>query len=103
MLSFVFSSLHALGGGAPDKGFGVVTTFGDKFGTEAGVGGTEPIYSASLSTVSGQQDYDLQDLIYSALNRFSSVSVAVIFSSCAIYIMQHFLNRFSVRCHHTFE
>ena len=82
MLSFVFSSLHALGGGAPDKGFGVVTTFGILFGQSLG---------------------PRQDLIYSALNRFSSVSVAVIFSSCAIYIMQHFLNRFSVRCHHTFE
>jgi hypothetical protein len=38
---------------------------GDKFSTEAGFGGTEPIYSASVTTVSGQQDYDLQEIVKS--------------------------------------
>jgi hypothetical protein len=37
----------------------------DKFSTEAMVGGTEPIYSASFDIVSGQQDYDLQQVIES--------------------------------------
>ena len=35
----------------------------DKFSTEAMVGGTEPVYSASFDIVSGQQDYDLQGII----------------------------------------
>lgn len=38
----------------------------DKFSTEAMVGGTEPIYSASLDTVSDQCDYDLQALVEAA-------------------------------------
>jgi len=50
----------------PKFTFDYAFKMGDKFATEAGVGGTEPIYSASISTVSGQQDYDLQDLVYSA-------------------------------------
>lgn len=82
ILSFVFSRFHILGGGAPGIGFGVLTTFGILFGQSLGPG---------------------QDLIYSALYRFSSVSVAIVLSLCAIYIMHHFLNRFSVTRHHTFE
>ena len=39
---------------------------GDKFATEAGIGGTERIYSASISTAAGVQDYDLQSIVYSA-------------------------------------
>lgn len=35
----------------------------DKFSTEAGIGGTQPIYSASFARVADQQDYDLQNLI----------------------------------------
>jgi len=38
----------------------------DKFSSEALVGGTEPIYSASFSTVGGQQDYDLQNVVSSS-------------------------------------
>ena len=38
----------------------------DKFSTEAGVGGTEPIYSASIDTVANQQDYDLQTIVSSS-------------------------------------
>ena len=34
--------------------------------TEAGIGGVEPIYSASFDVVSNQQDYDLQNIISSS-------------------------------------
>jgi len=35
----------------------------DKFSSEAMVGGTEPLYSASFARVSDQQDYDLQQIV----------------------------------------
>jgi hypothetical protein len=35
----------------------------DKFSTEAVVGGTTPIYSASFDRVANQQDYDLQQIV----------------------------------------
>lgn len=35
----------------------------DKFSTEAMVGGTEPVYSASFDRVNEQQDYDLQEIV----------------------------------------
>jgi hypothetical protein len=38
----------------------------DKFSSEAMVGGTEPIYSASFDRVSKQQDYDLQQIVSSS-------------------------------------
>ena len=38
----------------------------DKFSSEAMVGGTEPIYSASFDSVSNQQDYDLQHIVSSS-------------------------------------
>ena len=50
----------------PKFTFDYAFKMGDKFATEAGVGGTEPIYSASFDSVSEQQDYDLQDIVYSA-------------------------------------
>lgn len=48
--------------------FSFETSFriGDAFATEAGVGGRQDIYSASFDRVSEQQDYDLQDIVYSA-------------------------------------
>ncbi|MBQ4798703.1 DUF2955 domain-containing protein [Pseudoalteromonas sp. MMG006] len=82
ILSFIFARFHILGGGIPGIGFGVLTTFGILFGNYLGPG---------------------QDLVYSALYRFSSVSVAIILSLCAVYIMHHILNRFSVTRHHTFD
>ena len=39
---------------------------GDKFSTEAMVGGTETIYSASIDRVADQQDYDLQHIVSSS-------------------------------------
>ena len=38
----------------------------DKFSTEALVGGTEPLYSASFDIVVDQQDYDLQQIVSSS-------------------------------------
>ena len=38
----------------------------DKFSTEATIGGTEPLYSASFARVAGQQVYDLQDIVSSS-------------------------------------
>ena len=38
----------------------------DKFSSEALVGGTEPLYSASFDVVAGQQDYDLQKIVSDA-------------------------------------
>ena len=50
----------------PKFTFDYAFKMGDKFATEAGVGGTERIYSASITTVTDKQDYDLQDIVYSA-------------------------------------
>jgi len=36
---------------------------GDSFATEAGIGGTTPVHSASITTVAGRQDYDLQEIV----------------------------------------
>ena len=48
--------------------FSFETSFriGDSFATEAGIGGTTTVYSASISTVAGQQDYDLQQIVSSS-------------------------------------
>ena len=47
----------------PKFTFDYAFKMGDKFATEAGVGGTETIYSASITTVADQQDYDLQNIV----------------------------------------
>ena len=39
---------------------------GHGYATEAGIGGVTPIYSASFSTISGKQDYDLQSIVSSS-------------------------------------
>ena len=82
ILTFIFSRYHILSGGIPGVGFGIITTFGILFGQSLGPG---------------------QDLVYSALYRFSSVSVAILLSLCAVYIMHHILNRFEMTRHHTFD
>ena len=38
----------------------------DKFSTEAGLGGSTPIYSASFDRIANQQDYDLQAIVSSS-------------------------------------
>ena len=40
----------------------------DKFSTEALVGGTEPIYSASFNTIDSVQDYDLQQIVQDTIS-----------------------------------
>ena len=50
----------------PKFDFGYVRQISDKTITEVGLGGTQPIYSGSLNTISGQQDYNLQNIIASA-------------------------------------
>ena len=50
----------------PKFTFDYAFKMGDKFATEAGIGGTEPIYSASFDVVADQQDYDLQQIVSSS-------------------------------------
>jgi len=50
----------------PKFKFGYNKRLMDHATAEAGLGGTEPIYSASFDTTQDQQDYDLQSIIYSA-------------------------------------
>ena len=45
---------------------GYITTVGKGMSTHVGIGANTTIYSASFNIVQDQQDYDLQDLIYSA-------------------------------------
>jgi len=47
----------------PKFQFGYARRVGDTTATSVGIGGQEPIYSASFDTVKGQQDYDLQSII----------------------------------------
>ena len=47
----------------PKLRFDYALRVGDTFSHESGIGGTEPIYSASFDRVNDQQDYDLQLLI----------------------------------------
>ena len=56
----------------PKLNFEIAFKIGDKFATEAGIGGTQPIYSASIDTVSKQQDYDLQEIL-EADPKYSSI------------------------------
>ena len=50
----------------PKFDFGYARQISDKTITEAGLGGTEPIYSASFDKVNDKQDYDLQSIISSS-------------------------------------
>ena len=50
----------------PKYKFGYSKRIMDQTSTEAGIGGTTTIYSASFGTQQDLQDYDLQDIIYSA-------------------------------------
>jgi hypothetical protein len=50
----------------PKLTFDYAFKMGDKFATEAGVGGTERVYSASIDTDTGTQDYDLQSIVSSS-------------------------------------
>jgi hypothetical protein len=50
----------------PKFDYGYVRRYSDKIVTEAGIGGTENIYSGSFTTVSNESDYDLQNIISSS-------------------------------------
>jgi len=50
----------------PKFKFEYVRRIGHGYSTEAGFGGTTPIYSASFSTTNNKQDYDLQEIISSS-------------------------------------
>ncbi len=50
----------------PKFSFEAAFRIGDAFATEAGIGGTTPIYSASVTVNPGQQDYDLQAIVSSS-------------------------------------
>ena len=47
----------------PKFNFGYAMKVGQQFSHEAGIGGTQPIYSASFDIVADQQDYDLQAIV----------------------------------------
>jgi hypothetical protein len=47
----------------PKFNFGYAMKVGQQFSHEAGIGGTQPIYSASFDTVASKQDYDLQAIV----------------------------------------
>lgn len=81
ILVFFISRQHVLSGGGAGTGFGVLTTFGI-------------LYGQSLSPQ--------QDIIYSALYRFSSVVVAIALSLCVIFVVHSLLNKFQPTRHHTF-
>lgn len=68
----------------PKLNFEIAFRIGDKFATEAGVGGTQTIYSASVTTVNDQQDYDLQalleaDSVYSSIVGNKRVKIREVF------------------------
>ena len=62
---------HALSGSNvelkyPRFDYGYVRKVSDRMITETGLGGTVPVYSASVTRVAGLQDYDLQEIISSS-------------------------------------
>ncbi len=62
------SGSHSLSGSNialryPKFDFQYAKTVGKSISTEAGIGGSIPIYSASFAAIQGQQDYDLQNII----------------------------------------
>ena len=52
----------------PKMKFEYAYRMGDGFATEAGVGGTDTVYSASITTVADQQIYDLQATVEASHN-----------------------------------
>ena len=56
----------------PNFRLSYITTAGKGISSHAGVGANERIYSASFDLIADRQDYDLQDLIFSASQNSSS-------------------------------
>jgi hypothetical protein len=75
-----FVAGSALDGQAPQLAYPkynlhYASRYGDAFSTEAGIGGIEPIYSASVPIVPFVQDYDLQAIIESSsLNNYDPIT-----------------------------
>jgi len=82
LMTFIFSRYHVMGGGMPGIAFGIITTFGILFGQSLGPD---------------------QDLLFSALYRVSSVTVAILISLGAVYLLHKWLNRYGVTRHHTYD
>ena len=57
----------------PRFDYGYVRRVTQIMSTEAGLGGTLPIYSASVTTIPDQQDYDLQSIVSASSANSSSV------------------------------
>jgi len=57
----------------PKFDYGYIRRISERLATDTGLGGTVPIYSASVNRVVGQQDYDLQTLISASSALSSSV------------------------------
>lgn len=57
----------------PKFDYGYVRRISEGLATEAGLGGTTSIYSASVSSIPNQQDYDLQTIISSSAATDTSV------------------------------
>ena len=57
----------------PNIEFNYARRVGDAFSTETSVGGYDTIYSASINTILGEQDYDLQSIV--ATNASTDTSV----------------------------
>ena len=56
----------------PKMKFEMASRAADFYSHEAGIGGVEPIYSASFASVADQQDYDLQSIVETAATDSSS-------------------------------
>ena len=59
----------------PKFKFGYNKRLMDQASTEAGIGGTQPIYSASFDTTKNVQDYDLQTIISSSAANAANLSL----------------------------
>tara|TARA_R110002020_G_scaffold96463_1_gene230979 strand:+ start:141 stop:1409 length:1269 start_codon:yes stop_codon:yes gene_type:complete len=57
----------------PRFNYGYVRRVSEGLATEAGFGGLVPIYSASINTIAGRQDYDLQTLISASSEQTASL------------------------------
>ena len=83
----------------PRFDFGYARQVGDAMATEVGLGGTQPIYSASFDATVGKQDYNLQSIISasagtSSLAYYNKVGDNRIFIRRVFYKTPHSMWRF---------
>ena len=84
----------------PRFDFGYARQVADTIATEVNVGGTTPIYSASISASVGKQDYDLQTMLSqssvndSSLSYFDKIGNKRIFIRKVFYKTPHSMWRF---------